>query len=278
LRSDLRQVSTRLELRLGNKNAGKDAGIAGWKPALRGLTLGCLALLLLAPVALAQEQKKADAKPPEPRVQKIFVLKYADPSQLVNLLSFMGAIQPNQDMHALAVSATPDAMTVIEDAIKRLDVPAAAPQNIDLTVYLVAGDDDTAAAAPLPKELNSVVEQLKSNFPYKAYRLWDVLTMRTRTGQMVTANSTGGSGDSPPNRIFVTTTMQIHSTSIAGDGTIRINGLQASHRVQGGTGSTTQVGMYTDLDIKEGQKVVVGKQSTAPNQALFLVLTARVIQ
>jgi len=36
--------------------------------------------------------------------------------------------------------------------------------------------------------------------------------------------------------------------------------------------------MNADLDIKEGQKVVVGKISMNPNEAMFLVLTARVAQ
>jgi hypothetical protein len=228
---------------------------------------------------MAQEAKKADEKPAEPKVQKIFVLKYADPNQLFPLLSFMGALQANQEMHALAVSAPASSMAAIEDAIKRLDVPTAAPQNIDLTVYVVGGDDDTAAVAPIPKELTSVVEQLKNNFPYKAYRLWDVLTLRARTGQVVSTNSFGGFGEPNANgSTAVSTRLQIHSTTIAGDGTIRINRLETVHKVLGARGLSTQVGITTDVDIKEGQKVVVGKQSTAPNQALFLVLTARVAQ
>jgi len=241
--------------------------------------LGCLALLLLAPLAVAQEQKK-DEKPAEPQVQKLFVLKYADPNQMRDLLNFMGTVRTNTELHALSVSATANSMSAIEDAIKRLDVPAAAPQNIDLTVYLIAGDDaDGAGAAPLPKELSSVVEQLKNNFPYKAYTLWDVLTMRTRTGQPVSTSSMGGYGDSigTARSIRVSTRLQIQSTTIAGDGTIRINRLQTSHKVTGGMVSADP-GITTDVDIKEGQKVVVGKQSTGANQALFLVLTAKVVQ
>jgi hypothetical protein len=282
-----KEIEMRRVLLLARRNAGKDAGMAGWKPALRGLMLGCLALLLLAPAAMAQEQKKSDEKsdgalylyqkPPEPQVQRLFVLKYADPNQMRDLLNFMGTVRTNTELHAVTVSATANSMAAIEDAIKRLDVPTAAPQNIDLTMYLVAGDDGDAASAPLPRDLDSVVAQLGNNFSYKAYRLWDVLTMRTRTGQVVTLDSSGGSGDAPPNRIRVATSITIRSTTIAGDGTIRINGLQANSKVQG-VAETTQVGIRTDVDIKEGQKVVVGKQSTGPNQALFLVIMAKVVQ
>jgi hypothetical protein len=38
------------------------------------------------------------------------------------------------------------------------------------------------------------------------------------------------------------------------------------------------VGLSTDVDIKEGQKVVVGKMAMNPNEAMFLVLMAHVIQ
>ena len=38
-------------------------------------------------------------------------------------------------------------------------------------------------------------------------------------------------------------------------------------------------GIDQDVDVKEGQKVVVGRSSLeGPQQALFLILTARVIQ
>ena len=288
LRSDLRQVSTRLELRLGNKNAGKDAGIAGWKPALRGLTLGCLALLLLAPVAMAQEQKKADEKPAAPLVQRLFVLKYADPNQIGDLIKvFTGNVTPNPSMHALAVSATPDAMTAIEDAIKRLDVPAAAPQNVELTFYLLVGGSESANQGTLPKDLDSVVAQLKNAFTYKSYRLLDVLTMRTRTGQPVSTNSAGGAVQFGNSSQPIITQFQIKSVSVGPEGAIRIDGLRASNRVPLATGInpvvSTQftyqdIGINADLDIKEGQKVVVGKMSMNPNDAMFLVLTARVAQ
>jgi hypothetical protein len=260
--------------------------------------LGCMALLLLAPLAMAQEQKKADEKPPEPQVQKLFVLKYADPRDIGNLLKvFTSKVTPNGSMHALAVSATPEAMTAIEDAIKRLDVPSAAPQNVELTVYLVIGGSDTASQGALPKELDGVLVQLKNAFAFKSYRLEDVLTMRTRTGQPVSTSGTGGSVQIGNTSRPIITQLHIQSVSVGPEGAIRIDGLQASNRVPVATGSfqpgvggvgvnplaNTQfsyqdIGMNADLDIKEGQKLVVGKMGINPSEAMFLVLTARVAQ
>lgn len=154
--------------------------------------LAILALLAL-PLA-AQEQKKEAERPAPPRIQKLFVLKYADPTQLTRLLSaFNAQISPNQEMRALAVSAPADGMAAIEEAIQRLDVPAAAPRNLDLTVwFLLAGEEEGAAGPPVPKELDSVVAQLKGSFAFKTYRLLDVLSLRTRTGRGAQVSSAGG--------------------------------------------------------------------------------------
>jgi hypothetical protein len=246
--------------------------------------LGCLALLLLAPVAMAQEQKKADEKPVGPVVQKLFVLKYADPSQVGELVKvFTSNVTPNPSIHALAVSATPEAMAAIEDAIKRLDVPSAAPQNVELTVYMLGGGSDSESQGALPKELDSVVAQLKNTFTYKSYRLLDVLTMRTRTGKQVLTNSNGGTVQTGTLSRPIITELRIDSVGVGADGAIRINGLRDNSRVPVSNGNGNeytyqQVGVNADLDIKEGQKVVVGKVSINPNEAMFLVLTAKVAQ
>ena len=259
-----------------------------------------LLLLALAAMPLAAQDQKEELK--RPQAQKLFVLKYADPNQVGNLLRvFTTNVTPNSAMHALAVSATPEAMVAIEDAIKRLDVPSAAPQNIELTAYMLVGSETGPPTGtpipPIPKDLDSVVTQLKNAFPYKEYRLMDILTLRTRTGQRAETSSTGSSvkigGISQP----VVTQFRIESATAAPDGTVRINGLRLGNRVPYATGSfqpgvggvgvnplvNTQfqyqdIGLSTDVDIKEGQKLVVGKMGMNTNEAIFLVLVARVAQ
>jgi hypothetical protein len=245
-------------------------------------------LLVLALMALplaAQDQKKEEPKVPQ--VQKLFVLKYADPNQINNLIRvFTNNTNPNPEMHAIAVSATPEAMAAIEDAIMRLDVPATAPQNVELTAYLLIGS--TAAGAPpndLPKELENVLTQLKSAFAYKSYKLGDVLILRGRTGQSLSTTGSGWSvpiGNSPQ---AVTTQFTVRSLSIGPDGAIHVDRLQLGNRVPtaNGTGGNVQIGyrsldLNTDLDIKEGQKVVVGKVGMNQDEALFLILMARLAQ
>jgi hypothetical protein len=238
-----------------------------------------LALVLMALPLAAQEEKKAEAKP---TVQKLFVLKYADPQSVRSLLQvFQANINANRDLRVLAVDAFPDTMAVIEDAIKRLDVPSAAPANIDLTVYMVVGHEgeSTSGNAPLPKELDPVVTQLKNAFAFKSYSLLDVLALRTRTGQQASTSSSGGAMQSNGGQFQpVTTHLRIDSASVGNDGaTIHINKLNASFEVPM-NGQFRNLSLETDIDIKEGQKVVIGRLGISKDQALFLVMTVKILQ
>lgn len=235
-----------------------------------------IGLALAAGLSLAaQDAKKADTAPKKPQVQRLFILKYADPLQLVTLLQVFDAqVRQNAEMHALAIEASPEAMRAIEDAIQKLDVPAAMPKNIEMTAYLlVATDTGTAAGGPVPKDLDSVATQLKGTFPFKNYGLLDVLTFRTRTGQQVSTTSSGGSLQVENMPVSVITTMRINSISVESDGsTVRIDKLVSRYQ----WGHQT-LELSTDLDIKEGQKVVVGRLGISRDQALFLVMMAKVL-
>lgn len=244
-----------------------------------------LALMMLAlPLAAQEKKEEKPAAPEAPRVQKIFILKYADPRNLSQLLTFFNAnLQPNQEMHALAVTASPQAMQAVEDAIARLDVPAAAPKDIVLVMHLVIGSDNDGATAAIPKELDKVVAELRNTFPFKNYRLLDVLTLRTRTGEQASTQSAGGALQFGTVTKPVTSSFSIRSSSVGPDGTtLRLDLLNVNSRIpleQGpGEFNFWNLDMRTDVDIKEGQQVVIGRQGLNREQALFLVLSAHVVQ
>jgi hypothetical protein len=243
-------------------------------------------VLLLAVGAMAQQETKPE-KPPKQVEQKLFILKYADPGQLSPLLGIFGAsVRQSPELHAITVEASPEAMRAIEDAIQKLDVPSATPKNVDMTVFLMAATDSAAAGgSAIPKDLDSVVTQLKNTFPFKNYGLWDVITFHTRTGQMVRTTSSGGSVQIGTRQIPVITQLSINSIALQSDGnTLRVDRLNAQFRVpQPTSGPTSDMFQYidlqmqTDLDIKDGQKVVVGRVGLSHDQALFLVMMGKVL-
>lgn len=245
-------------------------------------------VLLLAVAAMAQQDTKAE-KPAKQVEQKLFILKYADPGQLSLLFTVFGAsVRQSPELHAITVEASPEAMRAIEDAIQKLDVPSATPKNVDMTMFLLVASDSAAAAAgaAIPKDLDSVVTQLKNTFPFKNYGLLDVIDFRTRTGQTVRATSSGGSLPMGNKPVSVITQLSINSIALQSDGSaLRVDRLNAQIRVPSITESTggdvkyqyIDLQMQTDLDIKEGQKVVVGRLSLTHDQALFLVMMGKVL-
>jgi hypothetical protein len=243
------------------------------------------ALLLIAlPLAAQEAQPKAPPPAAAPHVQKLFLLKYADPTHVANLLGvFNASVRPDSDMHALAVETTSEAtMQAIEEAIQRLDVPSAASKNIDMTAYLLIGGE-TAGTEPsaMPKELDSVVAQLKNAFAFKSYRLLDTLALRTRIGQRASTSSVGRPMQIGDKVAAPTTQFRIASAGIGSDETtVRIDGLNLQSRIPVATGQGQfgyqDVGLQADVDIKQGQKVVIGRVSVAES-ALFVVLTAQVV-
>jgi hypothetical protein len=232
-------------------------------------------LMLLLATATAWAQEK-----PDDQVQRLVHLKYADPADVSMLLRNFGvSMLPDQKMMVMALSGKRSAVETAEAAIKQLDVPAAAQKDIEMMVYFVVGSDTPAAPtdSPIPADIQSAVATLKTTFPYKNYSLLDALSLRMRAGTGADA-----SGQLSGSRITV---FQVRSARLEADGSmIRLDHLHAGLRVPHSTGQGKleyiDTGITTEVvDVKEGQKLVVGRSSLeGPGKALFLVLIARVAQ
>ena len=234
-----------------------------------------LAALLVAAAAVAQT-------PSNGPITKLVTLQNIEPRAIESMLLMFGVrINSNNQMKTMAITGQAENIAAAEAAIKQLDV---APKNIDLTVYFVVGGDTPGAmsgAGAVPQELRDVITQLKGAFTFKEYKMLDVLTLRTRAGSG--AETSGILNANVPPRM---SQFSIHNATVSQDGTtIRIDRMHAGLRIpvgsvsaQKGTEYVTS-GIDQDVDVKEGQKVVVGRSSLeGPQQALFLILTARVIQ
>jgi hypothetical protein len=239
-----------------------------------------VAALLLAVPIFAQAQKV------EERTTKLVHLKFADPENLRNIISQFGVnVSPNSSMKAMTINGSPSQIAAAEAAIQQLDI---APKNLELVVHFVIGSDaPNPTGSPVPAEIRDVITQLKGTFTYKDYRMLDVLTLRTRVGS--NAETTGILNAGPNPRL---STFSIRNATVSDDGTtIRIDRMHAGLRIPMGQRTTEtksgtrtgpeylNTGIDQDVDVKEGQKVVVGRASLeGPEKALFLILTAKVMQ
>jgi hypothetical protein len=222
----------------------------------------------------------AQAPPtPEAKITKLVKLQVAEPRAINNIVSMYGVqITSNEQMKVMALYGTAAQIAAAEAAIKQLDV---VPKTLELTVYFVMAGDNTAqmANAPaVPADIRDVITQLKSAFQYKEYRMMDVLTVRTRVGSE--AETSGILNTNSPPRM---TQFSIRNSTIGEDGTIRIDRMHAGIRLpfqkEPGKMDYLNSGIDQSVDVKEGQKVVVGRSSLeGPNMALFLVMMARVAQ
>jgi hypothetical protein len=212
------------------------------------------------------------AQPPElPRQQRIFMLKYADPRHVADVLGVFGyGIRADRDLHVVAVSAPAEAMSAIEDAVKRLDVPTAAPKDIDIVVSLMVASEQPSAGGGPPPEMQPVADELKKIFSYKSFQLLDTILLRTQPGNHAIATGTIGRHESKS-----TYTFDVQPSAVTEDPNgrlIRLDNLEL--RMTG----FHEAMIRTEISVREGQRVVVGKSNMGPDQALILVVTAKVTE
>jgi hypothetical protein len=243
-----------------------------------------LALLLITAAAWAQEAPKNS--------QAIIDVKYADPSRLVDLLrqTYNANMRADSALHVIGVSGPPDLVAAVTAAIQKLDVPLSAEPDVELTVYLISGVAQGTATDDVPQELASTIKQLHGMFAYKSYKLSDTLVLRGRSGRPYNGRETESEGLLPG-----TTDLGYHlsynslDVSPGDPRTVHINALGFSLRVPGNTttskdGVTTDhtqilARIFTDLDVREGQKTVVGKSSVnGAGGALILVIVPKIVE
>jgi len=222
------------------------------------------------------------------RVQKVITIRNGNLGAISRTLHDLipgnaGVLVTNDNEH-LVLSGSKEQVAAFEEIIKQLDVPQAPEQNIQTTVYMVVATPAPSSGV-MPSELDSVVTQLKSLFPYKGYRLLDSFILRSRNGQGAEASGFVPSAQSAASQMIYQSRFSRATVDTSYKGrTIRYNGLKLGMRVPTPTGAGGQVnyldvGINTDVDVPEGKKVVVGKTSAVegPDSALILVISAKVV-
>jgi hypothetical protein len=215
--------------------------------------------------------------------QAIIDVKYADVNALANMLKgvFGGGVQGSTTFHAITVTGTPETVAAVTAAVKRFDVPPPPQPDVELTVYLISGLTQGQAPDEVPQELASTVKQLRGLFAYRSYKLADSVVLRGR------ASGRGrheAQGELPDMRYSLS--YSDLSVSSETPRTFHIQGLDFTIRglhvaVKDGVRipefTDVVAHIATELDLKEGQKTVVGKSSINPaGDALILVIVPKV--
>jgi ribosomal 50S subunit-recycling heat shock protein len=181
--------------------------------------------------------------------------------------------------------------------------PVTTQKNVELTLYMLIGLPQASQPDNVPKELEGVITQLKGLFTYKGFRTFDTIILRGREGSNSRVNGAaalpGGPTDSAQLSDYTANVERLRVTQDEKGNLVRIDYLNVSVRipyrslaaqmVSDGRGGTVErqpaghwtsrnISFNTNIDVREGQKVVVGKANIdGAGNALILVVTAKVI-
>lgn len=220
-------------------------------------------------------------------VTHVFVLKHAAPNDMARVISaFVGEVQPIPNLKAVAWTGRKELLPAVQEAVARFDVPPPPSKTIEATFYLLVGSKETTQESTLPESLRPVATQLGDLFGIKNLSLRETLLLRTVDGAGGSAESAlpGLAPDSPrPDELLVSFDK---ATILEPEGTRSVRLSRLAARVRNfsviASGNPPQVSSLstnweTSIEVKEGQKAVVGKGNiSGTRDPQFLVVSIRI--
>lgn len=186
-------------------------------------------------------------------------------------------IDPQTKM--LAMSGPADLLNAMEAAVKQLDVPQPVGKNVELTFHMLLASGQADGGA-VPTELNGVATQLRKVFGVKALQVLETVVLRGRPGTLQEVKGQVTHPSKPNlNAVYI---IQVRGVSLSRgekETSMRLDGLRFIFKTQAApTNVFSESAIQTELDVREGQHVVVGKTNIDnANQPVFLVVTAKVV-
>lgn len=265
--------------------------------ALLGTTIPTLAQV---PTAPATTQPKSPDPEPDPTMlkamkSKVFEIRYRNPLWLSLSLRGLGSgvrgsrldHTDREGFNTITVRDFPENLAAIEEAIKRMDVPAAAAkvQEVELQVQVLFASRHPSAEGGIPEDLQPVIKSLKGALTYRGYTLaatfvqrWDLSNGRMiqGKGQIDGANFGFGTAKDP-------STLRIEWEASPANGfepklnsssSLQIPKFQLTLEERNASSTNGLAKIETSVNLKEGERVVVGT-SVVKDQGLIVVLTAR---
>ncbi len=208
-------------------------------------------------------------------VQKVFVIKYVDARRMAQILSVFPAeisAAGIGEVQALAVSASQPTLAAIEETIKRLDTPPAAKRNVDVTVQVLECSTRPEETSSTPGELQEVVGQLRRTFNYAGCGLVQTLLGRGREGSLFSSGMP-----------HYDLRWRVDIVPSEGVSIIKLAQFKVVHRdiptKNAGGGTSMQSNFFDgDIDVRNGQRAVVGKLGTGESgKDEILVVTAKIL-
>jgi len=251
-----------------------------------------LALALFFVSASFAQQPTATPRPEPDYVtekgfkSRVFDVKYRDALSLAQVLRNLGSgfkgatIQSNSEFKTITVRDFPENLATMEEALKRLDTPAAPRANIELHMHILTASNAGSGSSDMPAELRDVLTQLRGTLNYRNYELAASVVQRLtdspRSFQgMGTAEILSGDSANPkvsmPYEYFINGVSLVQNAPGAPSVQINEFAFTSLHH-------TERARIQTALNLRDGEKVVVGTAALRSSRALVIVLTASLLK
>ena len=222
------------------------------------------------------------------QVTKVVDIHYSDRDRLANLVQSK-SVNIRFDPQAKFVVLQGERVEVeaIEEIVKKIDLP---PLNMEFTFELISGSKSAGKATELPAALGGVAKEMKTLFGFQNVTLMDTMTIRMQDGKESSASgalpSLLAADANPPKATYSINIKQAGWNGTKGSRSARISELRFNARIPFSTSNTdntryqfSEMGIHTGLDMKEGQRVVVGKVGMdSGSNPFFLVVSCKVVE
>lgn len=227
-------------------------------------------VLLFAPALL----RAADI-PLEP-VTKVIHVQHGSPEAIRDALATPRlSLHANNSLQAIVASGAQADVDRIEQLVHELDVPSSADReaNLELTMYIVGASNGGAPEPVSRRDLEPVWKQIRASGSYSNYTLLDSVVIRSKehrfariSGQLPIFSA----GEPEPNRYSVDCSFGSKSETQRGGAGTHID--KSSFRA--GPLDRREVSLETNLDVQDGQTVVVGNTNVDGGKSSVFVVVA----
>lgn len=254
----------------------------------RLVTILLIALALAAvagPGLQAQDQPASDATELS---QAIVEIRHADPTELDDVLRVFGIhAQAHPDLKLITLQGPPDAVAAAKAAAASLDRPPAPSKNVEVIGYVLEASKEHALQGGVPAALDDVAGQLRDVFGFQGVELVDTLLLTVLDG---TEGEVSGTFPASNDRYQTPYRFGFNRADvIPGDRPgVRLRGLlfesQAFAPEDESDGQEliggSRTRLQTNVEVRIGQKAVVGKAASVNRRAgtTILVIEVRVIE
>jgi hypothetical protein len=263
--------------------------------------IGLILAAISAPSIVAQDAQSKPAKGDGDYVSqtgfknKLFQIKHRDPNSLMEVLKLLGSgfkgatISVNQEYKTITVRDFPENLATMEEALGRLDVPEPARPDIEFRIYVLLATSGPGSGGDYPAELNDVISQLRNTFKYKDYSLMTTSVHRAKDGPaginnrgVAEAKKLTAATLPNENPIFYNYELRPISqeASASGSTTVHIGMFSFEMRIPISIGTDIRfenIGFRTPVNLREGEKVVVGT-TTMEDKGIVVVLSTKILK